>query len=151
MCNNTNVFVKFKHQPYTNGYLRLLGLLGMSQHLGAEIRKILKQKGMSVSEFARRINKSRENAYSIFGRKSLDSDLLSTISLVLDHEFLKSSGSKKRNEGSSVFEQPKAAYTKMEKEIDFLREEMLHMRKEIQYLRDRILAMEGKKKSSYRK
>jgi len=42
---------------------------------------------MTVSEFARRINSSRENAYSIFKRKSIDTDLLQTVSTVLGHDF----------------------------------------------------------------
>lgn len=42
---------------------------------------------MTVSEFARRINKSRENIYSIFSRKSIDTELLSVISEVLEYDF----------------------------------------------------------------
>ncbi|MBI3511077.1 MAG: helix-turn-helix transcriptional regulator [Bacteroidetes bacterium] len=122
----------------------------MSQNLGAEIKKILKYRGMTVSEFARRINKSRENIYSIFKRKSLDTELLRNISQVLEHDFMnKNSGRKKE---TSIFEESRPAYTRIEKEIHFLREEMLHMRKEIQFLRERMNVVERpKKKSGYRK
>ena len=42
---------------------------------------------MTVTEFASRINKSRENAYSIFNRKTIDTSLLQLISAVLDFDF----------------------------------------------------------------
>lgn len=42
---------------------------------------------MTVSEFGRRINKSRENIYSIYSRKSIDTALLQKISEVLEHNF----------------------------------------------------------------
>jgi transcriptional regulator with XRE-family HTH domain len=59
----------------------------MELHIGSEIKRILDERGLPVTEFARRINKSRENAYSIFTRKSIDTDLLMKISEVLDHDF----------------------------------------------------------------
>jgi hypothetical protein len=53
------------------------------------VKLILETKGISVTEFARRINKSRENVYSIFTRKSIDTGLLSKISEVLEYDFFK--------------------------------------------------------------
>jgi len=40
-------------------------------HIGAKIKSIVTKQGITVSEFGRRINKSRENVYSIFKRKQL--------------------------------------------------------------------------------
>jgi len=59
----------------------------MTVHIGNKIKATVTKKGMSVSEFGRRINKSRENVYSIFKRKSIDTALLSSISKVLEHDF----------------------------------------------------------------
>lgn len=59
----------------------------MSVHIGNKIKSIVQKRGMQVTEFGRRINKSRENVYSIFRRKSIDTGLLLTISKVLDHDF----------------------------------------------------------------
>ena len=58
-------------------------------HIGQQIKLVLETKGISVTEFARRINKSRENIYSIFTRKSIDTGLLAKISEVLDYDFFK--------------------------------------------------------------
>lgn len=56
-------------------------------NIGSKIKVIFDKKGMTVSEFARRINKSRENVYSIFRRKSIDTALLTKIGDVLEHDF----------------------------------------------------------------
>lgn len=56
-------------------------------HIGQQIKQVFDTKGISVTEFARRINKSRENIYSIFSRKTIDTGLLLTISKVLDFDF----------------------------------------------------------------
>ncbi len=56
-------------------------------HIGNKIKSIVSKKGMTVSEFSRRIHKSRENVYSIFKRKTIDTGLLTTISKVLEYDF----------------------------------------------------------------
>ena len=56
-------------------------------HIGQRIKEVFDTKGITVTEFARRINKSRENIYSIFSRKTIDTGLLLTISKVLDYDF----------------------------------------------------------------
>jgi transcriptional regulator with XRE-family HTH domain len=59
----------------------------MPIHIGQKIKGVVEKRGMTVSEFGRRINKSRENIYSIFKRKSIDTTLLEKISEVLEHNF----------------------------------------------------------------
>jgi transcriptional regulator with XRE-family HTH domain len=59
----------------------------MTIHIGNKIKSIVTKQGITVSEFGRRINKSRENVYSIFKRKTIDTGLLMTISKVLEHDF----------------------------------------------------------------
>jgi predicted transcriptional regulator len=51
-------------------------------HIGKQIEEVLNSKGFTVAEFARRINKSRENVYSIFKRKTMDTGLLQKIGAV---------------------------------------------------------------------
>lgn len=121
----------------------------MAYNFGSEIRKVLKEKGMTVSEFARRINKSRENAYDIFRRKSLDTDLLSIISQTLDYDFLAKSRERKPRVG--IVSEPKAPYgNTAEHEIVLMREEILMLRKELMEMRKRLSELEkprtGRKK-----
>ncbi|MFA5660844.1 MAG: hypothetical protein WC923_00890, partial [Bacteroidales bacterium] len=48
----------------------------------------VKESHLSVSQFASLISRSRTTIYDIFNRKSIDIDLLLTISEVLDYDFL---------------------------------------------------------------
>jgi hypothetical protein len=80
----------------------------MKQHIGAQIRGVIEKRGMTVTEFASRINKSRENAYSIFNRKTIDTRLLQQISEVLDFDF---------------FRQLSSSYTTLEAEYETLKSE----------------------------
>ena len=57
--------------------------------IGKQIKEVFDEKGFTVAEFARRINKSRENIYSIFNRKTIDTGLLLKISEVLEYDFFK--------------------------------------------------------------
>lgn len=57
-------------------------------HIGHHIKTVFDESGMSVAEFARRINRDRTSVYAIFERQSVDSLLLVEISKVLDHNFL---------------------------------------------------------------
>ena len=56
-------------------------------HIGKEIHEVFINRGLTITEFAKRINKSRENVYNIFTRKSIDTDLLLVISDVLENDF----------------------------------------------------------------
>ena len=59
----------------------------MEIHIGQLIKKRLQETGMSKTEFARRINKTSQNVYDIFERKTIDTGLLHTISSILDFNF----------------------------------------------------------------
>ena len=58
-------------------------------HIGSIIRDKLKDhKDMSISKFAKAICCNRSNVYSIFERKSIDTEQLLLISKVLDYDFI---------------------------------------------------------------
>ena len=57
-------------------------------HIGHLIKEVFDEKGMSVTEFARRINCARPNVYSIFERYDIGVEQLIDISVALDHNFL---------------------------------------------------------------
>ena len=57
-------------------------------HIGHLIKQVFDEKGMSVTEFARRINCARPNVYSIFERYDIGVEQLIDISEALDHNFL---------------------------------------------------------------
>ena len=57
-------------------------------HVGTIIKKKIKEKGMKITDFAIALNCTRNNAYSIFDRENIDLKLLTTISKILDYNFL---------------------------------------------------------------
>lgn len=57
-------------------------------HIGQEIKRVLCERGISVSQFAEAICCHRKNVYNIFSRKSIDIDHLIRISEVLDYDFI---------------------------------------------------------------
>ena len=91
-------------------------------HIGSEIKKAFEESGFTVAEFSRRINKSRENTYSIFSRKSIDTDLLAAISVVLSVDFFQ------------LFTvetiEKETKYKQLEKEVELLREINVLLKKE---------------------
>ena len=60
----------------------------MKVHAGEKVKEYFEASGLSVSEFARRLNCHRQNVYYIFKRKTIDVTLLQRISKVLGHDFV---------------------------------------------------------------
>jgi transcriptional regulator with XRE-family HTH domain len=58
-------------------------------NIGEKIKEQLIVKKMSVADFAKKINTDRNNAYHIFKRKSIDTELLFKISVILNFDFFK--------------------------------------------------------------
>ncbi|MCQ2113387.1 MAG: helix-turn-helix transcriptional regulator [Bacteroidaceae bacterium] len=58
-------------------------------HIGKRIREVLDEKGQSVTWFAQTLCYSRTNIYKIFQKETIDSDILMTISDILNHDFFK--------------------------------------------------------------
>lgn len=57
-------------------------------HIGSIIRQKLEESPLSIVDFASQINRTRTTVYDIFKRKSIDVDLLLSISEVLNYNFL---------------------------------------------------------------
>lgn len=57
-------------------------------HIGHLIKNVFDKKGISVTEFAHRINCARPNVYSIFERYDIGIEQLIDISIALEHNFL---------------------------------------------------------------
>ena len=67
----------------------------MKVHIGKKIKEAVDKSGMTVTEFAEKINYSRRNIYSmlrlrsaqVFSKESIDTQLLLKIGKVLDQDF----------------------------------------------------------------
>ena len=58
-------------------------------HIGKIIEKKLKEKSMTVTGLADKINRERTTVHDIFKRKSIDTELLIEISKALDYDFIR--------------------------------------------------------------
>jgi hypothetical protein len=61
----------------------------MGIHIGKAIRERLKAQGQSLTWFSKKINRSRPTCYDIFDNPAIDTELLETISRVLNCDFFK--------------------------------------------------------------
>lgn len=112
----------------------------MDIHLGKLILEKLKEKGMTKSEFARRINKSRQNVQDVFKRQSLDTDLLADVSKVLNFNFFQLLANEQNSHSSVALEDPanykssKTEKQKQKNQLDQLSKQLKLAQKEIKYL-----------------
>ena len=58
-------------------------------NIGEIIKEELRKQERSVAWFARKLYCDRSNVYDIFRRKSIDTDLLLRISIILNRDFFK--------------------------------------------------------------
>ncbi|MDR2146900.1 MAG: hypothetical protein LBE91_10625 [Tannerella sp.] len=64
-------------------------MLKKNVHIGPIIRKVVEDKKMTITEFARQCGfAGREYAYTIFNSKTISTDMLIDISKVLNYNFL---------------------------------------------------------------
>lgn len=61
----------------------------MNAGIGRIIKHILKEKGCTVVWFAERLKCSRTNVYKIFEKRSINTDELMRISLILNYDFFR--------------------------------------------------------------
>jgi hypothetical protein len=85
----------------------------MQVHIGKEIEKIYQNSGMKLSEFAKRINTSTRNVYSIFARAEIKTDQLVKISEVLKFDFF----SLYIHSKGDVVHEPSEPYTKSRNKV----------------------------------
>ena len=93
-------------------------------HIGKIIKKKIKERGISITEFGRRINTHRRNVYDIFERESIDTALLYKISNVLEQNLFEYYIEKQaiigtENQNKEILEEQIKNYTK---EIDYLKQ-----------------------------
>ena len=61
----------------------------MSIFIGEEIKKVVKERQVTVSWLSRELGCHRTNIYRIFTSKSIDTDILLRLSIILNHDFFR--------------------------------------------------------------
>ncbi len=114
------------------------------QSIGKIIEEKLREKGLSVSEFARQINTNRNNAYDIFRRDSIDTHLLQKISVVLEYDFFQYFNTSTGIASESIVSYKREApdllqkVQELEKEIVYLKELLNDKNRIILLLEERV-------------
>lgn len=67
-------------------YTKLLHIF-VSMHIGNRIREVLKDREMTVKDFAESLSCNRQNVYKIFDKHDINTDLLMHIADILDYDF----------------------------------------------------------------
>ncbi len=98
----------------------------MSIHIGKIIKKLVKKKGISVTDFADKINYSRRNVYEIFARETIDTGLLIKINKILEVNiflnYISDSDIKEIKNSKSTKEELNEILNNLKSEIDNLKE-----------------------------
>ena len=120
----------------------------MNIHIGKKVKEELYQQGISVSVFAKKINRSRNVVYDIFERESIDTDLLQKISEVLKCNFfdLYTNYKKTKGEKTNSVADTGANYHTTSEYVQLLEQKNKTLENEIAYLKKIISLMENKKK-----
>ena len=127
----------------------------MAIHVGRKIKEEVYRQNLSVVNFAKKINRTRNVVYDIFERESIDTDLLNKIGKVLNCDFFSMYSSQKEYLSDSVkhFHVSEAGvpYGKHAEQIIALQQQNQILQSEINYLKKIISLLEEKKTAKSRK
>jgi len=126
----------------------------MAIHIGKKIKEELYAQGISVTDFAKKISRSRNVAYDIFERESIDTALLNRIAKVLNVDFFSLYSSQKEFSLDSIKHfnsgEPPPHYGKQAEEILMLQQQNEALQKEVVYLKKIINLLESPKPKAKR-
>ncbi len=104
----------------------------MALHIGERIKARAKELRIGPTELAGMINTSKQNVYGIYKRKTLDSELLKKISIVLKLDFFSAYYDK---QWQKSFQESQVPY--QTKAASVLKEELTKLKKEHQELQEK--------------
>ena|GEM_PF-255227 len=127
----------------------------MAIHIGKKIKEEMQKQNVSVSVFAEKINRSRNVVYDIFGRESIDTDLLNKISKILNCDFFSLYSSQKEYLSDAVkyfhVSESSVPYGKHSEQIIALQQQNQVLLNEINYLKKIITLLENKNETKTKK
>jgi len=124
----------------------------MAIHIGKKIKEELSKQDISVIDFAKKINRSRNVAYDIFERESIDTALLNKIGKVLKCDFFSIYSIQKEYNSESIksyfVNEPSTVYNKIQNdEVKMFQKQIEVLQNEISYLKKINTLLENKKRS----
>lgn len=119
----------------------------MSLHIGEKIRDKARERRIGPSELGRMINTSKQNIYSIFRRKTIDTELLLKISRALDFDFFSFYIDRKDPRQEKKTQAPiRHELADLKKDLEFYKEKCELLEKLNKYLEKEIIKFTKAKK-----
>jgi transcriptional regulator with XRE-family HTH domain len=126
----------------------------MAIHIGKKIKEELYKQGISVSSFAKKINRSRNVVYNIFERESIDTALLNRIGLILRIDFFNIYSEQKeyKKDGINISQvrEDKSSYTPSADQFKVMEKQQEALQTEIGYLK-KIIAFQEEEIKRYKR
>jgi hypothetical protein len=116
-------------------------------HIGKKIREVVDKSDFSIIEFAKHINLTRDGAYKIFAKDTIDTEQLRHISKVLHHDFFSYLSASVSN--IREIDNPYGFATK--EELNKQGEVLLMLVKEVKELREAVLPLVKKQARTKKK
>lgn len=119
----------------------------MTIHIGKRIKDELSLQDISVSDFAKKIGKSRNVVYDIFERESIDTELLNVIGKALNCDFFSLYSSQKDLSADHIkhFHSNGHNVNYYSEQMSHIMEKSKALEAEIGYLKKIIALLENKK------
>lgn len=107
-------------------------------HIGHKIKEVVHDTNISVKEFSSKINKSRTVVYSIFERRTVDTELLKKISEVLKHDFFQyycAEGISIAREAEVFYSKQNPTFVELQNELQTCKKELFEMKEKYELLK----------------
>lgn len=107
-------------------------------HIGHKIKEVVQNTKISVKEFASKINKSRTVVYSIFERRTVDTELLKKISEILKYDFFQYYCTEETSmvrEAEVGYSKRNPSFTELQKELQTCKRELLEIKEKYELLK----------------
>lgn len=113
-------------------------------NIGSIIEQKMIAAEMSTAKFSKLIGKTRSNAYDIFTRTTIDTELLKKISEVLNYDFFQYYAIEKTD---NILEEPRVIYKKPERKAKI--SIMIEFDPDINILQDKVFSQKLKELMNY--
>ncbi len=127
----------------------------MPIHIGKKIEDEVYRQGISVTDFAVKVNRSRNVVYDIFKRESIDTNLLNAIGKILKCDFFSMYSSQKEYLSDNIkhfhVNEDGIPYGKSADQIIALQNQVELLQKEIAYLKKINTLLEAAKEKPKKK
>lgn len=134
---NTFIQSNYNHQG------TLFDNFALMIHIGQKIKEVVEKRGIAKTELARRLNMTSSNIHKIFNRESIDTDLLTRLSEILEFDFFQFYQQTPSNlkQNANTKEKPASYTSHPNEEAEYYKTKLLERDEEVIRLQKRIIEL----------